>query len=151
MIKVIYLSAVPQFLPLIANWIHHEFWSPDVPVQVLLALLQNHLAGPQIPLTLVAMADEQPVGTVSLIENDVKEKPDLRPWLAALYVLPEYRQQGVGSQLVSAVCAAAQRLGERTLYLSAVEEVNFYARRGWQVIETNVGPHHLSIMQISLV
>jgi predicted N-acetyltransferase YhbS len=82
-----------------------------------------------IPLSLLALCDDTPIGTVNLVENDNDERPDLSPWLAALLVLPEHRGQGVGSQLVRSVIAEAARLGIRQVFLGT-DIPQDYARLG---------------------
>jgi N-acetylglutamate synthase-like GNAT family acetyltransferase len=61
--------------------------------------------------------------------------PDLSPWLAAVYVVPEYRHPGIGAALVNAIVAKATALGVGALYLSTVGREAFYARLGWQVVD----------------
>jgi predicted N-acetyltransferase YhbS len=62
-----------------------------------------------------------------------EEWPDLTPWLAAVYVMPEYRRRGVGAALIQAVVEKAA-LGVETLYLSTVGREEYYASLGWDVI-----------------
>lgn len=71
-------------------------------VGTLADLLRAHLVRDQIPLTLVASLNRCPVGTATLLAHDVEteEWPDLTPWLAAVYVMPEYRRRGVGAALI---------------------------------------------------
>lgn len=42
-----------------------------------------------IPCARVAFSGRVPVGTVSLVEHNMDTRLDLRPWLAALFVLPK--------------------------------------------------------------
>jgi N-acetylglutamate synthase-like GNAT family acetyltransferase len=78
-----------------------------------------------------------PVGTATLLAHDVdtEQWPELSPWLAAVYVVPEYRQRGIGAALVNAIVAQATVLGVGALYLSTVGREEFYARLGWQVVD----------------
>jgi RimJ/RimL family protein N-acetyltransferase len=48
-----------------------------------------------LPSVWVATVDDVPVGMVSVIEKDHPDFQNLGPWLAAAYVLPEWRNQGV--------------------------------------------------------
>ena len=90
-----------------------------------------------MPLTLVASLDSRPVGTVTLLAHDVETEqwPNLSPWLAALYVIPECRRRGIGRALVNATVAKAAVLGESQLYLLTVGREPFYADLGWQVVD----------------
>jgi GNAT superfamily N-acetyltransferase len=51
------------------------------------------------------------VGTATLLAQDVdtEQWPELSPWLAAVYVVPEYRHRGIGAALVPALARAAPR------------------------------------------
>jgi GNAT superfamily N-acetyltransferase len=52
-----------------------------------------------VPCARVAFLDDTPVGSVSLIASNMDTRPELTPWLAALFVLPQYRRRGVGTAL----------------------------------------------------
>ena len=81
------------------------------------------------------MLDGIPAGSVFLIDNDLESRPELTPWLAGLFVLPEARRQGIGEALVSAVLAHATSIGYETVFLhSAIGD--FYRRLGWESRET---------------
>jgi predicted N-acetyltransferase YhbS len=100
-------------------------------------LLRAHLIQDQVPLTLVASSEGWPVGTATLLAHDVgtEQWPELSPWLAAVYVAPEYRHRGIGAALVNAIVDKATALGVGALYLSTVGREGFYARLGWQVVD----------------
>jgi predicted N-acetyltransferase YhbS len=85
-----------------------------------------------IPCAWVAFLDENAVGTVSLIEHNMDAKPEFTPWLAALYVLPEFRAQGIGTALVRRCEQEAAATGKRSMYLYTSIEA-FYERLGWTV------------------
>jgi GNAT superfamily N-acetyltransferase len=88
-----------------------------------------------IPETFVAVEGNTPLGTASLVVHDLAERKDLSPWLAAVYVAPEFRNQGIGSALVQAVMDEAQTLSIERLYLFTPDKMSFYGRLGWQVLE----------------
>jgi len=71
---------------------------------------------------------------VNLIEIDDERRAHLRPWLAALLVLPPYRPQGIGSLLIRSLQEQAGRIGERQMYLGT-DNPDFYIRRGATVVE----------------
>jgi len=127
----------PQHLPQVAAWIFDEWGhlTQGLTLDKVETHLQNHLNRDAIPLTVVANQDQLPVGTASLMLNDLSNRPELSPWLASVYVTPEYRKQGVGSQLVSAVEKIGHRLGVQKLYLFTPDQERFYARLGWSVLD----------------
>jgi GNAT superfamily N-acetyltransferase len=133
------LAEHPELLRTVAGWIYNEWWTAVDGANVghVSDLLQTHLIRDQIPLTLVASLELGPVGTATLLAHDVDtdEWPELSPWLAAVYVMPEYRHRGIGAALVNAIVAQATVLGVGVLYLSTVGREEFYTRLGWQVVD----------------
>jgi len=127
----------------VATWIYNEWWTtiPGASVEDLMSRLQPHLIADQIPLTLVASSEARPVGTATLLAHDVgtEEWPELSPWLAAVYVVPEYRRCGVGAALVNAAVARANALRVGMLHLLTVDQERFYTRLGWQVRDRQGG------------
>ena len=66
---------------------------------------------------LVGVADYIEDYPQRLKENDLWSRKDLNPWLASLYVINEYRNKGIATQLIHSVCKKAQQLGIDTMYL----------------------------------
>jgi predicted N-acetyltransferase YhbS len=132
------LAAHPDLLPVVATWVYQEWWTSvdGASVSTLTNLLQDHLVPDRMPLTLVASLDTLPVGTATLLVHDVgtAQWPELSPWLAAVYVVPEHRHRGIGAALVNAITTKAAALGVEALYLQTVGSESFYARLGWEVL-----------------
>jgi GNAT superfamily N-acetyltransferase len=68
----------------------------------------------------------------SLFDDDCELRPDLRPWLAAVFVHPDHRGNDVAGLLIQAVEQAARRLGEEMIYLTTKDSQSLYAGHGWQ-------------------
>ena len=86
-------------------------------------------------IALLAECDGKPAGLCLFVrdEADPNPRPDLTPWLAALYVAPEYRKRGIGEALIKAIEDHARAVGTQTLYLYTSEAEAFYARLGWSL------------------
>ncbi len=84
---------------------------------------------------MVAFQEDQPAGTASIYVHDLETRPDLSPWLAAVYVDPLFRRQGIGSALVQAIEREACRLQIARLYLFTPDQEPFYTRLGWSLLE----------------
>ena len=130
-VTIQHLFKYPEYVPRVAQWIHNEWWreKPGHTVKTMANRLLEADNPTKIPLSLLAMANRQPAGTVNLVENDNDALPHLYPWLAALLVLPEYRNRGLGTKLVKALISDAQRLGISELYLGT-DIPHFYKRLG---------------------
>ncbi len=120
-----------------AAWVFQE-WGRDFAASSLEkveAQFRTHLNRDRVPLTLVALLDHQPVGTASLFVKDMATRPDLSPWLAAVYVPLEHRSQGIATRLVQATEALSRQIGIARLYLFTHAQEVFYAHRAWSVLE----------------
>jgi N-acetylglutamate synthase-like GNAT family acetyltransferase len=62
----------------------------------------------------------------------------LSPWLAAVFVDPAYRRQGIGRRLCREVEARARRLEFEKLHLFTPDRERFYERMGWSTVERDV-------------
>lgn len=103
-----------------------------------IAEFAEHADPSAIPLTLVVYRAARPVGTASLLRHDMDIRPELHPWLASVYVVPELRGRGIGTRLVERAQGEARRLGVAALYLFTPDRAGFYRRLGWEELETLV-------------
>ena len=81
------------------------------------------------------MRNGQCVGTVSLVENDLKCR-SITPWLAALIVRGDVRCCGIGQQLIGCVQELARQMGYSERYLRTEHASGYDRKRGWQYVET---------------
>ncbi len=133
-----YLVDYPQYLPVVAGWIFDE-WGEEMEastLDIVQAEFSQHLNRDCIPLTILALEGDQPVGTASIFRHDMDTRMELTPWLAAVYVVPDFRGRGIGSELVQAIEEIARRLKLERMYLFTPDQEAFYARLGWTTIET---------------
>jgi predicted N-acetyltransferase YhbS len=125
-------------IPTIARW-HHDQWgrkSPTRSVESAAARLRGHLRRDATPLTMVALAGGEVVGSAALVCQDMKDaRPELSPWLADVFVDPARRRRGVASALVVALVGKARALGVQRLHLYTPDQEELYARFGFVVRE----------------
>ena len=136
--RFVWLSEVPERAAQLAEW-HVAEWAPLIPgfnVPDMLGEFATHSGGEQIPTTLVALDDEDLLGSVSLLENDHDDIRAYSPWLASLYVRPQSRGRGLGVELVRRCEDIANRLGVARLYLYTSGQERFYRQLGWQDVAT---------------
>lgn len=147
-VAIKHLSSAPEHFETVATWIYEQWWkNPGSTIDVVKKPLREHLQSVSYPATLVALINDAPAGSVLLIEDDgMATHPELRPWLAALYVSPAHRGQGVGKRLVQALEQHAQCIGFQELYLVTKDKVSFYHGLGWQVHTKVCGQTGITIM-----
>jgi len=84
----------------------------------------------------VAHEGDRFIGTVSIIARDEETRPQYTPWVAALWVEPEYRRQGIGAALADRAAAFAFGAGAPRIYLLAGPHRRaFYEGLSWSVVE----------------
>ena len=131
------LKQEPQHLPVLAAW-HHAEWThlnPGRSLQDRIQSMQAYLNDDQIPSTFIHRRDGQLTGSAALVDCDMDTRADLTPWLASVFVAPDYRRQGIGSELVRQVMKAAVQAGFEKLYLFTPDQVGFYQGLGWCIME----------------
>jgi GNAT superfamily N-acetyltransferase len=135
--EIVNLRQIPEVIPTLAAW-HHAQWgelNPQKSLDTRIAGLELHLAEAPVPTTFVALEDELPLGSASLVLHDLPTHSHLSPWLASVYVAAEHRRRGIGGQLVRRVMGESRRLGVETLYLFTLDQEKFYAELGWSLLE----------------
>ncbi len=106
-------------------------------MSLLTGLVRENLGAGPIPTALVAHEDNRFIGTVSIIACDEDTRPQYTPWVAALWVEPEYRGRGIGAALVDRAAAFAFGAGAGRVYLLAgPHRRSLYEGLGWSVLET---------------
>jgi N-acetylglutamate synthase-like GNAT family acetyltransferase len=137
----------PEFFDAVADRIWQAWWKADgYPLDYISGRLHQNMSDTPIPFALVAHDGARFLGTASVIASDLAERPQLTPWVAAVWVEPQARARGIGAALVDRATQDCFALGVSRLYLCArPQRSNFYERLGWTPIERNVGQHNLGV------
>ena len=135
------LSDCPEHLEAVGTWIYEQWWrKPDNSPEVVLCRLRQHTQRDAVPFTIVALEDDQPVGSCSVIENDCVHRPQYAPWVAAVFVKPERRHRGIASRILQEAYRVARRAGVKGLYIDChVDTVPLHEQKGWTILEREVG------------
>ena len=126
----------PDLADTAAEWIWNAFWKKNgYSLEQIRALVasSNAVLGPSQCMLL--LVDDTPVGAAGLIKSDLDSRPELTPWLAAMYVRPESRGNGYALELVRAVEAAAIKAGFDHIWLYTLSAEGLYLKAGWRSIE----------------
>jgi GNAT superfamily N-acetyltransferase len=134
----------------IAAW-HWNEWGHGDPRGSLsswTAGLAGRLGRDTVPATYIALHDHAPVGSVSLVDQDMATHPDLGPWLAGLYVEPAWRGRGIAGRLIARAVERAEAMGLPCLYLYTTTAVGLYRRFGWEAaFEERYGDELVTVMR----
>lgn len=135
-----FLADYPEYVQQLAVW-HHEAFArlnPSASIEQRVEKLRSRMGRRGVPTTVVALLDGALVGSASLVEQDMDGREEFSPWIASVYVRPELRRRGVGTQLMRHVEAIARDLGIDCLYLFTPNMWPFYETLGWAVLEEAV-------------
>lgn len=154
-VKIEFLLNCQQHINALAELWYQEIsrhWVAGSSIEKARSRLIAHLHSEKMPLALVAMQDNQPIGMACLRETD-GIRPGITPWLGSLVVSPTSRQAKVGEKLIEAIKEQAKLLGYKTLFLLAFDPTipDWYARLGWAIIgyDELLG-HRVTVMSITL-
>jgi GNAT superfamily N-acetyltransferase len=147
--SVVDLRERPEFASAVADRVWRAWWGPKgYALSFIEGLVQQNLDNDPIPLALVAHDRGTFLGTASVIASDLDGRPQYTPWVAAVWVDPEHRSNGVGAALVQAGADRAHMLGFNPAYLCALPSKHrFYERLGWRLVEAGVTEAGLAVFR----
>ena len=154
-IKILNLLEHQQSIPYLAKLQYEEIgrhWVPDASISRAQERLITHLNRNKLPLAVVALEDDKPVGMACLRETDGIQ-PGVCPWLGSLVVDPKFRAKGVGQLLIEAIKSHARELKYEILYLLAFDPTipSWYASLGWEHTGFDeLFGHRVTVMSIKL-
>jgi N-acetylglutamate synthase-like GNAT family acetyltransferase len=136
--QIDFLADHPRYIACLAPALleHWRFALPEDTLAVRAAKLGRHLSRQELPIAWVAHQNGEVFGTAALRMHDLEDRTDLSPWLGGVFVLPAYRNRGIGSALCETVERHAAAMGVSTLYLFTIDRQALYARLHWQDVET---------------
>jgi len=138
-VQIIPLAEKPELVDCCAAWSYGE-WGCQIKTRTLLQVYEDYKAsihGDQLPVTWMALYEDNPVGMARLKKTDHIEREDLKPWLGSLYVHPRYRGKGIAQKLCRHVELAAKNVyGLDKIYLFTGTAEKLYAKMGYEKIGT---------------
>ncbi len=128
-----------------AEWGHlYEDWDAE-------GALREFLAEPGegLPVTFVALENEQVIGSVSVVFGDMPDAPpEWNPWVASLIVATEVRGRGIGSELIERAVAAAREAGYAEIWCLTEERQTLFERAGFErVAEESMNGWLVTVMR----
>jgi GNAT superfamily N-acetyltransferase len=130
---VVYLVDCVEAIPQLAAWFRAEW--PDEIGGDAESGFHRCTNTSEIPIGLVAVDGDRPIGTVRLLSTSVHSHSHLEPWIGGLYVEPRWRHRGVASRLIDAALETAGSIGVTRVYIGVAAARDFYERSGWAYLE----------------
>lgn len=158
-IKITPLKNSPDYFSQVALWHHQECERQGLKstLELRRERLIKHIQSESIPKTFIATINDELVGCVSLVNyaygrDSVRAKiTDTPLWLSNLFVQLQYRNRGIGNQLIEKAKAYAQELKLTELWLTATEFTDYYQKRDWKITrKTRLGGRQVNVMRVQL-
>ena len=145
------LCDVPLFAPFLAaaharEWGHlYANWDQDTA----LGDFQMEKGNSDLPTTWVIHHHSGPLmGSVSLLMDDLSGHPDLNPWLASLFVFPEFRNRGLGRILVQKVLDVVGYHQFPHAFLFTENKASFFSKFNFGIHgQTKAEGHEVTLMK----
>ena len=130
-----------EYIDTVVNWIWSEFGNENN-YDFFESIIKNSLIKNKLPLTFIALEDNELVGTIGLWRSDLMSRQDLFPWLSALFVKENFRGKRIGQKLQNFLVEYCKKAGFTELFLYT-DICGYYEKTGWEYLEA-VSYTHLS-------
>jgi GNAT superfamily N-acetyltransferase len=130
-----------DFFDDVADRIWRAWWEPHgVSRDYIVRRLTETLEARVLPRAFVAHAGDVFAGTASVIDSDLDERPQYAPWVAGVWIEPQFRSRRIGRKLIAHAADHAFAAGAPRVYLTArPARRSLYEELGWQAVEEGVG------------
>jgi len=137
MIEIAFLIDYPETIPTLTRWFRAQ-WPDYFAERTAADIAQDFYAEANrdsIPVRLVAFADGELAGTITLRDRAMKTLPEYHPGLGGLFVIEKHRGQGIGTELVRAGMNVAREQGYQRVYATTVAARGILERLGWKPVQ----------------
>jgi N-acetylglutamate synthase-like GNAT family acetyltransferase len=158
-ISITPLKNSPEIFSRVVLWHHQECERQGLKstLELRRERLVKHIQSESIPKTFIATFNNELVGCVSLVNyaygrDSIRAKIINTPlWLSNLFVQSEFRNRGIGNQLIDKAKSYACELNLTELWLTATEFTNYYQKRHWEIArKTRLGGKQVNVMRVEL-
>ena len=136
MIEIAFLADHPETIPTLTHWFRAQ-WPAYYAERTVADIAQDFRAEANrdgLPVRLVAFADGELAGTITLRDQATWTLPEYHPGLGGLLVVARHRGRGIGTELVRAGMNVAQEQGYATVYATTVAARGILERLGWKLV-----------------
>jgi GNAT superfamily N-acetyltransferase len=129
----------PDLVSVVARWLWDEWRREDgYSLEEMIAKVAKRRSPSGPEQCFVLLVNRAPVATASLTQHDLPARLDLKPWLAEVFVKPEFRRRGFASKLVGCVETACRSAEIPTIWLFTSSAAYLYSRLGWHAVGIEV-------------
>jgi len=152
-----YLKEFPEQIDPLARAIYTEWHSmyerQGLSVNEVIEKVRERAVDSAIPLTMIALDGNTLLGSITIKEHDFADHPELSPWLAGVFTLPEHRNKGIGKGLIAfAETVAKEKFNVSELFLYTGSASKLYEKIGYKTFETvDRGDKVLTLMKKTLM
>ena len=133
-----YLADHPECVPQVIDWWWTE-WSDRIGPDLEKASerLRSSLSRDGLPINILAMLHDKPVGTAALKLQEVEDLfPDKQYWLGSVFVEEAHRGVGIASALSMKIVQLAEQKCVPHLYLQTLDlDGGLYGKLGWKPVQ----------------
>ncbi len=101
-----------------------------------------------LPYTAVAVTESAELAATGSIKlRELPGHTDMQYWLGEIFVLPEHRNQGLGTRLTDVLAEHAFDHGVKSLFLYTPDQQSLYKKLGWiELSESSVNGEVVTLM-----
>lgn len=136
MLIIEHLADHKEYSDTVTNWLWKEFGNENN-YDFFESIIKNSLIKNKLPLTFIAIEDNEIVGTIGLWRSDLMSRQDLCPWLSALFVKENFRGKRIGQKLQNFLVEYCRKVGFTELFLYT-DICGYYEKTGWEYLEDGV-------------
>lgn len=137
MIEIAFLADHLETIPTLSQWFQAQ-WPDYYADRTLADIAQDFVEDANrsgLDVRLVAFADGELAGTITLREEATWDMPEYRPGLGGLFVPEQYRGRGIGTELVKVGMEVAQEQGYEMVYATTIAARGILERLGWKLVQ----------------
>jgi predicted N-acetyltransferase YhbS len=131
-----HLADHKEHIDTVTNWLWKEFGNKNN-YNFFQSIIRHSLIKSKLPLTFIALEDNELVGTIGLWRSDLVSRQDLYPWLSALFVKEDFRGKQIGQELQRFLIEYCTVAGYTEFFLYT-DICNYYEKTGWIYLEDGV-------------
>ena len=138
MIEIAFLADYPEVIPTLAQWFRAqwpEYYAERTPTEIAQDFFSEANRN-GLPVRLIAFADGELAGTITLRERALRTLPGYHPGLGGLFVLERHRGRGIGTELVRAGMNLAREQGYERVYTATATAGGILELLGWNLVQS---------------